>query len=440
VSASADGSGIDLDDSLGALRTAVGDAALLEHPAVRVDDCELSLTLRPPDAESLARALAMLSERRLSVVVRGGATRLGLGNRPRGPRLLLSTEALVGIDEFDPEDGVVHAAAGTPLQELRKRVNAAGWEVALEAASDRATVGGVLASAAIGPRRLGFGAPRDCVLGLSLALASGERTRCGGRVVKNVTGYDLAKLYTGSIGTLGVIESAWLRLRPLPQTRRALVAELAAPEPGRAAFALGLEAARRASAQSVALVSPGLAQRVGLAAGAEQPGRSRREGAWLLVAEYAGDESLVARDLEWLDAQGSEAGARPEGAGSSAVDGIRDLQASGGVRARIAVLPSRLERTCAPLLEAGVELIAHPGLALVYVIASARDATTTLAAVDAAVEAGAGDLLVEELPAAVKRGRDVFGDPGDRLPLMRALKQRFDPAGTLNPGRFQGCL
>ena len=104
------------------------------------------------------------------------------------------------------------------------------------------------------------------------------------------------------------------------------------------------------------------------------------------------------------------------------------------------MLPSRLERTCAPLLEAGVELVAHPGLALVYVIASARDATTTLAVVDAAVEAGAGDLLVEELPASVKCGRDVFGDPGDRLPLMRALKQRFDPAGTLNPGRFQGCL
>jgi glycolate oxidase FAD binding subunit len=416
---------------LGALRDRLGAAVVFEHPAVEIDGCSLGVSLRPADGAALARMLAVLAELKLPAVVRGGGTRLAVGNPPRGARLLLSTEGLTGIDEFDPEDGVVKVAAGTRLTDVAREVNAAGWELPLEPAAEAGTVGGALASAGIGPRRLGFGPPRDCVLGLSVALPSGERTRCGGRVVKNVTGYDLAKLYTGSIGTLGVIESAWLRLRPLPESRRALLAELPAGDPD--AFGLALEAARRTSARSVALVSPALMERVAPGSGAG------REPAWLLAAEYAGEAPLVARDADWLEARLSRQGAVPESA-DAVVDRIGELQNTGDVRARMAVLPTRVEPMCTSLMTAGMAIVAHPGLALVYAFAAAADSGPALAAVDVAVSAGRADLLLEALPLASKRERDVFGDPGDRLALLGALKRSFDPDGILNPGRFQGRL
>ncbi len=416
---------------LDALRARLGADAVFEHPAVDIDGCSLGVSLRPADGEALARTLVVLAELQLPVVVRGGGTRLGVGNPPCGARLLLSTEGLTGIEEFDSEDGVVNVAAGTRISDVAKTVNAEGWELPLEPAARAGTVGGALASAGSGPRRLGFGPPRDCVLGLSVALSSGERTRCGGRVVKNVTGYDLAKLYTGSNGTLGVIESAWLRLRPLPESRRALVAVL--PSDAAGVFGFALEAARQDSARSVALVSPQLAEAVAPGSGdGSLPG-------WLLAAEYAGEAPLVARDADWLEGRLARLGSSATPA-DGVIDRIGELQTTGDLRARMAVLPSRVEQACAPLSAAGMACVAHPGLAPVYAFAAAADSAEALATVDAAAAAVHADLLLEALPLPSKGSRDVFGDPGDRLPLLSALKSSFDPAGILNPGRFQGRL
>ena len=145
-----------------------------------------------------------------------GGTRVVLGNPPLRADVRLDLGALRGVLELDRSEGVCHVRGATPLSELREALAGTGWEVPLDV-SDASTVGGALACNAVGPRTHGQGLPRDVVLGLSIAHASGKRTRCGGRVVKNVTGYDLNKLYTGSFGTLGVIVSAWLRLRPRPR-------------------------------------------------------------------------------------------------------------------------------------------------------------------------------------------------------------------------------
>jgi hypothetical protein len=163
------------------------------------------------------------------------------------------------------------------------------------------------------------------------------------------------------------------------------------------------------------------------------------EPAWLLAAEYAGEAPLVARDADWLEARLSRQGAVPESA-DAVVDRIGELQNTGDVRARMAVLPSRVEPMCTSLMTAGMAIVAHPGLALVYAFAAAADSGPALAAVDVAVSAGRADLLLEALPLASKRERDVFGDSGDRLALLGALKRSFDPDGILNPGRFQGRL
>ena len=414
-----------------ALQADLGTGIVSLHDPVTVAGAAIRVSLRPRDVDELARSLAALHERGRPTLVRGGGTRMDFGNPPHeGVETLLSTEGLAGVRELDPLDGVVNVGAGTPLTSIEAEVLPAGWELPLDPPGSTTTVGGALATAATGPRRLRFGAPRDCILGLTVVLASGERTRCGARVVKNVTGYDMAKLYAGSLGVLGVIESAWLRLRPRPEETRTQVALLAAAGPDES-LRLALEASRRDSARAVALVTGGCAERLGAPAGAT---------ARVLVAEYVGDAPAVARDCDWLQA---EAGARTVPDASRLVGRLRDLQGSGRVRARLAVLPDQQAALCAPLVAAGLGTVVYPGVGLVYAIqqeeraGAARDAA---AAIDAAAAATGADLVFEALPAAEHSGRDVFGDPGATGPLSRSLKQRFDPRGILNPGRFQGRL
>ncbi len=403
------------------LGEAAGEAGLEEHAPLELEGAQLEATLRPRDAAALARVLVALARFGLPALVRGGGSRLGLGNPAPAARVLLETGALTGVDEFDSGEGVCHAGAGTPLADLRAKVRAGGWELPLDPPGRGATLGGVLAAAALGPRALGFGAPRDLVLGLEVVLGSGERTRCGGRVVKNVTGYDLNKLHTGALGSLGVIEAAWLRLRPLPE--RVAVFE-ARPARLEGACALGLAAARRVSARAVALTAP-------------EPGAS---GGPRLVVELAGDAPSVARDAEWLHHE-----LAAEEAGAEALDEARALQVAPGLRFRISCLASRMDAALAALREEGATLLAYPGLGLLYAVTlpAPSDASATQRSAQRAAEVArgaGGSAVLEQAPVDARRGLDVFGAAEALLPLHRSLKSRFDPAGILNPGRFMGQL
>ena len=413
--------------ALRALRDALGAECVREDERVLVDGEPLAPTLLPANAEALAATLAALTQLSLPCVIRGGGSRLELGNPPRGAAVLLSTASLAGVDVFDASEGVCHARAGTPLVEIEACVAPAGWQLPLDPPGPASTLGGALAAAALGPRAQGFGRPRDCVLGLEVALANGTRTRCGGRVVKNVTGYDLNKLYTGSLGTLGVIEGAWLRLRPRPA--RVELLEAASLEPS-TACARAFAASRR-SATRVALVH------------AARGGAGERR--LRVVVELAGDEASVAQDAAWC---ACELGAKL--APASVLENLRELQGATpdgrGLRFRIAVLPSCCEAALSRLWQAGADVLGHPGLGLVYAsfaLPDGEDSAALAAAflgVEDAVSAGAGAVVLEAAPAWAKRGRDVFGDLAGALPLVRRLKRLFDPAGLLNPGRYAGHL
>ena len=411
--------------ALASLRAALGERAVREDERTLVDGIPCEPTLRPADGEALAAALRELAALSLACVIRGGGSRLALGNPPRGPALALSTAALNGVDELDASEGVCHARAGTPIAELADQAHAAGWELPLDPPGAGSTLGGVLACAAPGPRAHGFGRPRDCVLGLEVVLADGTRTRCGGRVVKNVTGYDLARLYVGSLGTLGVIEGAWLRLRPRPA--RVAPFEFAAASAA-AACAPALAAARRASTRACVIESDG-------AGGA--PAR--------VLVELAGDEASVAQDARWCEAE-LAAKPAPEGALERAREAQGRAPQDRGLRFRLALAPSRCEAALATLARAGAALLCHPGPGLVYAgfgLAGEEEPSALAAAwrcVDAAARAGGATVVLEAAPAWAKRGRDVFGDLGGALGVTKRLKQRFDPAGRLNPGRFAGGL
>jgi glycolate oxidase FAD binding subunit len=224
-------------------------------------------------------------------------------------------------------------------------------------------------------------------------------------VVKNVTGYDLAKLYTGSAGGLCVIESAWLRLRPRPETARVLVRRLG----DGAAFEGALAAARRGSVRACALVD----------------GRE-------LVVELAGDAAGVAADSAAIGGDAADTGR---------IAALAALQWEGtGVRFRIAALASELAAVHEPLLRAGARTLAYPGIGLVYAWGDPANALALASAVETAARAASGPVRCEVAPVALKRRRDVFGASEDEVRLVRALKQRFDPLGVLSPGRLAGCV
>jgi glycolate oxidase FAD binding subunit len=387
---------------------------LERHAPIRVDGVEIGATLRPASGEELSGSLRALGRLGLSALAIGAGRHLSLGNPPTRADCLLATGRLAEVDVCEPREGVCHAGAGVPLARLRARVAEAGWELPLDA-PDESTLGGALAAGVLGPRCQGFGAPRDAVLGLEVVLGSGERTRCGGRVVKNVTGYDLAKLYVGSLGTLGVIEGAWLRLRPRPEAVSLLAARFDELSRG---LAFARAASRRASARACVLLGA-------------------RERGYECLVELAGDEVAVAHDAGELPADAVTGDRLAEAVALQSAAGPGDLVV------RIAALPSGLAVAAPGLAAAGAELALHPGLRLLWARWRSERSdepalASRLAAAGSAARDAAGSLRVESAPPSTKQERDVFGVGAAEVGLSRALKSRFDPRGTLAPGRAPG--
>jgi glycolate oxidase FAD binding subunit len=197
--------------------------------------------VRPKSAEALAEVLAFANSRRLAVVVRGGGTKSGWGRAPTRCDLVIETTALNRLVEHEPGDLTCVAEAGLTLGELQRLVGSApghNQRLMLDPPQGGgATLGGMVATAASGPLRARYGTPRDLLLGARFALADGTLARTGGKVVKNVAGYDLGKLLTGSQGTLAVIVEVALRLHPVPPATRWVVAERLDPQTAQAALA-----------------------------------------------------------------------------------------------------------------------------------------------------------------------------------------------------------
>ena len=406
------------------LVAALGSEAVFLHEPRAVEGAQLEATVRPGGGEALAAALRLLSEEALPALVRGGGTRLGTANAPCGARVLLETQGLAEPAEIDADEGVARFAAGAKLSALREALAGSGWELPLDPPGATTTLGGALATAAPGPR---FAAPRDVVLGLGVVLAGGERIRCGGRVVKNVTGYDLAKLFVGSYGTLGVIEWAWLRLRPAPESTRVCVAALGR---GAEADAVALAAARQPTARAAALLDAALAPEP-LASGAARA----------LVVELAGDAAAVEQDAAAL---ARDAGARA--AGDAALEALHTAQGAGALRVRVAALPGALPAAEERLRAGGAAVVSHPARGLAWAGFALegpddeRGAERALRAANEAARAAHGACLLEAAPLAARMGREVFAGAVATLALERAVKRQYDPAGILNPGRFVGGL
>jgi glycolate oxidase FAD binding subunit len=182
-----------------------------------IDGKHPSILCEPTSADEIAAILGVAHRERATVIPWGGGTRMSVGFPPRQADLVLRSSGLGGIVEYEPADLTVTVQAGMRFAALQDVLREHGQMLALDPpAADRATIGGVIASNASGPKRLAYGTARDLVIGIRVANAEGVLTKAGGRVVKNVTGYDLNKLYTGSYGTLGIIVEISFKLHPLP--------------------------------------------------------------------------------------------------------------------------------------------------------------------------------------------------------------------------------
>lgn len=391
----------------------VGSAHVRIPPDESLDGVPVQLVVRPGRPEEVARCLQVSARLGAALVASGGGTKLGWGNRSDADGLVrLDLGRLDAIQALDAPEGVATLQAGLGVGTLAGEAAPQGVGARLDSSHAGASVGGSIATDAFGPELLPERRVRDELLGLQVALPNGELTRCGGRVVKNVTGFDLVRLYCGSFGTLGVITEACVRLRPLPTARNVLGLGL----PG---WGAGLERARE------------LLERAVEPAGAVVvPGERGVELLWRVEGSEA-DVAVRSRRV---------AGEARGGADWEAVRRARAAPPEGGRGCvRLSGRPSDLAGMLDAMSRAAGEgalrmLLPAAGIAFVEPAEERLDAVLQTAA-----ERRWG-AFVERAPDGWKPGRDVFGAPPEALPLMRELKRRFDPQRTLAPGRFVGGI
>jgi glycolate oxidase FAD binding subunit len=369
-----------------------------------------AVVVRPASIEELSDALRDGSSAGGAVGISGGGSKQSWGGLGVEPTLIVDTTSLDRVVEHAEGDLVVTVQAGAPLGDLQQALAPAGQWLPLDPPEPAATVGGVVATAASGPRRLRFGTPRDLLIGVTVVLADGTVAKSGGKVVKNVAGYDLGKLFAGSYGTLGVIASCTFRLQPVARARR--VVSIAADDPSSIAHSLA-----RSTVVPAAVEWDGRAVHVVI------------ETSPAAADSQARDVMRLARDGVVADELPAGFGERPWQPGEVAVKVTHQLSALGPV---VAALRREL---------AGARLSAHVGSGVVWAgwPADGDAAAGAIAALRAEVAAYDGAVVVVDAPPHVKRALDVWG-PVRGLEVMRRVKERFDPAGRTNRGRFVGGI
>ena len=424
-------------------RDAVDAEALLPEERLGdycVDGATPSVVVAPRTVEELSDVLRLASDSGLRVVPWGGGTKMNMGNPPSAVDVVVLTTSLDGLIAHEAADLTVSVQAGMPLAALQERLGEQGQYLPLQAPlPHRSTIGGILATAVSGPWRLAYGGPRDWLIGSSVVLADGTQAKSGGQVVKNVTGYDLNRLYTGSLGTLAVIVGATFKVSPRPAEAGLVAARFDSAEAGldTSQKILRLSYLPRA----LQIVSGGKGSWLG------QLGECGAGEAFLMV-EHAGGTQAVAAKLAEARSLLSQQGAVQEAEHGEVWQAICDMGWAdphpGDLVLRAVIQPSLLPALVLGLQgsDAPPRMVADPGYGTLRLMWPGEEgALSTGRMVEAVNELRAaarsvdGYLVVERCPLEVKEQVDVWGEV-EGAGLMRRIKERLDPQGILNPGRF----
>ena len=407
--------------------------------AAAVDGVTPRWLARPGSLDEVSRVMALAAAEGLAVAPRGSGSALDLGAPPLRLDAVLDLSRLTGILEYVPADMVATVQAGVTLDTLGRELGKHGQMLALDPYGGASrTVGGVLATNASGQRRFRYGTGRDLLLGARFVQADGTVTQGGSKVVKSVTGYDIPKLLTGSLGTLGVIVEATLRLHPVQPASGAWLFSFTSRE---AAGALaGAVLASSLEPERLAWLNAGALDRAGSEKAEAAVAVSVATVAEAVTSQGALLGSMAARFGARVSALDEGFWTRVGGALASPMvvklaSEIRRLPFWAGeverVMSRHGLTVSLVGEAGNGILRAALEGSVSPETWAREIAAPLREAL--------AVEGGS--LVVERAPLGLKRAADVWGPvPETALAVMKRLKAEFDPRGVLNPGRFVGGL
>ena len=382
------------------------------------------------DEKEAADIVALAAEKSTPLAICGAGTRAGLG-RPMQTAASLSTGEMRGVTLYEPTELVVSAKAGTPLSEIETLLAENGQRLSFEpidhrgifGSSGEPTIGAVAAANLSGPRRIQSGAARDSLIGVRAITGRGEVVKSGGRVMKNVTGYDLVKFLAGSFGTLAVLSEVTFKVLPTPETEATLVVA-------------GLDDRQAVAALSSALGSP-----FSVTGAAHIPGAG--DGSRTCIRLEGFSDSVADRSWRLRNQPGAFAGAAvlDEAQSVALWQAIRDLDAlaapAGAPVWRVSVKPGDGPAVADAVRKSfDARVLYDWGGGLVW-IAGGEGTDAGAAVVRAAVAAVGGHAMLVRAPDDVRNVVEVFQPlPVPLMDLTRKLKATFDPAGILSPGRM----
>ncbi len=389
-----------------------------------------ALICAPETPDQVAGVLRICNEAAATVIPWGGGTAMALGNPPRQADLVLQLHRLDRVIDHDQANLTVTVQTGITLNALQAVLAEQNQFVPFDAPfPDRTTLGGIAAANLNGPRRMSYGSVRDLIIGMKVALAGGELIRAGGKVVKNVAGYDMCKLFTGSLGTLGIITEVTLRVAPLAASSATVIAggtltqtvELSRSLVNSKLLPTGVFLRNETAAQNwqLQIAFDGfattvarqvsdvtvLAQRHGLAA---QSVDQQQQIIWQEIRDFPLQPIRLIFRLTV-----------PRGA---TIDVIQALQ---GWRAA----------------DEDLAVVADLAMGTVWIaMAPAKRNVERFTELIAQAQGHRGHAVIFAAPFELKSGIDIWGPASSTLTLMRNLKQQFDPQLLLNPGRFIGGI
>lgn len=378
--------------------------------AYAIDGVFPGLVVTPTTQEQIADIMSAAFEAGAAVVPWGAGAHQGLGSAPTRFDVALDLRGLNRIIEYEAANLTVTLEAGVLISDLQATLAAEGQWLPLDPPGPDGTIGGVLAANRSGPARMAHGAARDMTIGLNVVIAEGQAIKSGGRVVKNVAGYDLAKLHIGAIGSLGILVSASFKIAPLPVRSETQV--LSAPS-------------------SQVLMSTSLQIRnMGLAVnGLTLFGSST---GYRLAVRFAGGIAAVERSKREVAAIAASNGV--------AIGPDAPIEPTGAVEAKISLSPTAVVEICDALVASGGEVSAYPTVGTVRAAWQQAPAPEVIERLRQRCRGLGGALVLEVAPADLKQRVGPWGEPGGDFALMRELKQQFDPNGTISPGRYVGGL